>query len=185
MITYQELYDLLRKDKYSEQLQDLPKNFFSDVGSYIAEKKGIISKEDDMFSDAIVKTKKQMENSIAVFKELMMRRKKKILDLAFVASETGISKKDFENMIQYEKEIFEIVTQKLEDATKILSNIINGHEQKKLQNQLIKFNKDVESFLEENGSILGPFKKGEMANLPAAIAQILVQGEKASIIESD
>lgn len=185
MITYQELYDLLRKEKYSEQLQELPKNFLNEVADYIKEKKAVISKEQDMFSEAIVKTKKQMENSIAVLKELVLRRKKKILDLGFVASETGISKRDFENMLPYEKELFEVTTQKLEEATKITNGIISGHEEKKLKNILMRFGKDVESFLDGNGNVLGPFKKGEIANLPEEIANILIQSDKATAVESE
>ena len=44
---------------------------------------------------------------IAIFKELGLRRKKKLLELAFVSAETGISKRDFENLMPFEKETFE------------------------------------------------------------------------------
>lgn len=185
MITYQEIYDLLRKEKYSEQLQELPKNFLNEVSNYISEKKAIVSKEHDMFSDSIIKTKKQLENSIAVIKELILRRKKKILDLAFVAAETGISKRDFENMLPHEKELFEIITQKLEEMSKIINDMINGNQEKKLQNQLVRFIKDVESFLDSEGNVLGPFKKGEIANLPIEISNILVGSDKAVAIENE
>ena len=63
------------------------------------EKKEIASKQDDDFSDVIIKTKKQLENAITLFKELMLRRRKKILNLILIAAETGISKQDFENML--------------------------------------------------------------------------------------
>src|SRR3989344_6569584 len=104
MITYNELYDALRKERYSEQLQPIPKKFINEVSAYLKDKKEIANKENDEFSDTILKTKKQVENSISIFKELMLRRKKKILELAFVATETGISKRDFENMLAVEKE---------------------------------------------------------------------------------
>ena len=60
-----------------------------------------------MFSDMIIKTKKQLENAVSIFKELLLRRRKKLLTLVFVAAETGISKRDFENMLAVEKECFE------------------------------------------------------------------------------
>ena len=78
MITYNELYDALRKERYSEQLQPIPKNFVKEVAAYLKDKKEIANKDSDEFSDAVTKTKKQFENSIAIFKELMLRRKKKI-----------------------------------------------------------------------------------------------------------
>ena len=80
MITYNELYDALRKERYSEQLQPIPKNFIKEVSAYLKDKKEIANKKNDDFSDTILKTKKQFENSIAIFKELILRRKKKTLN---------------------------------------------------------------------------------------------------------
>ena len=79
MITYNDIYESLRKERYSEQLQPLGKNFVSEVAGYLKEKKAISEKSGDLFSDAISKTKKQFENAISMFKELMLRRKKKLL----------------------------------------------------------------------------------------------------------
>ena len=64
MITYNELYDALRKERYSEQLQPIPKRFINEVAAYLKDKKEIANKENDDFSDTILKTKKQYENSI-------------------------------------------------------------------------------------------------------------------------
>ena len=120
MITYNELYDALRKERYSEQLQPIPKRFINEVAAYLKDKKAIAEKESDDFSEAVTKTKKQFENSIAIFKELILRRKKKILELAFIATETGISKRDFENMLAVEKESFDDIMKSLEKGKKNL-----------------------------------------------------------------
>jgi hypothetical protein len=88
-------------------------------------------------------------------------------------------------MLQYEKELFEVITQKLEETTKIINNMINGQQEKKLQKQLVRFSKDVESFLDLEGKTLGPFKKVEIANMPAEITNILISGDKAVAIEND
>jgi DNA replication initiation complex subunit (GINS family) len=186
MITYQDIYDLLRKEKYSEDLQQLPKSFFKEAAAYINEKKEIISKEQNMFSEAIIKTKKQLDNAVELIKEIIIRRKKKILNLAFVASETGISKKDFENMLPYEKELFQAVTQQLEKSGKDIGNILNGVEEKELKNKMVRFKTDVKSFLDTEGNVLGPFKEGEIANLSTEIVQILIQDGKAEpVIEEE
>lgn len=58
MITYNDIYEAARKERYSEQLQKLPKPFVKDVASYLEEKKQITLKEDSDFSDVIIKTKK-------------------------------------------------------------------------------------------------------------------------------
>jgi len=118
MVTYNDLYEYLRKERYSEELQNLPKKFMSEVFKYFEEKKKFSEKSDDMFSDVVIKTKKKLENAMAIFKELLTRRRKKILKLAFVASETGISKRDFDNLLGFEKELFEEIVKSLERADK-------------------------------------------------------------------
>ena len=77
MITYNDIYEASRKERYSEQLQKLGKNFIEDVADYLRDKKEIAAKDED-FSDVIMKTKKQLENAITLFKELMRRRREKI-----------------------------------------------------------------------------------------------------------
>ena len=188
MITYNELYDALRKERYSEQLQPIPKNFIKDVAAYLKDKKEIANKKDDDFSDTIMKTKKQFENSIAIFKELMLRRKKKILELAFVAAETGISKRDFENMLAVEKEAFEGIMKSLEKSDKKVNEMLKGmdaEEEVKSKNKMIVFIEDAEEFLDLEGNRLGPFKKGDVANISDEIANILIVDKKAEAIEEE
>jgi DNA replication initiation complex subunit (GINS family) len=187
MITYNELYDALRKERYSEQLQPISKNFIKEVSSYLKDKKEIANKKDDDFSDAILKTKKQFENSIAIFKELMLRRKKKILELAFVAAETGISKRDFENMLAVEKECFDSIMKSLEKSDKKINEVLKGADQteEKPKNKMIVFIEDADEFLDIDGKKLGPFKKGDVANLSEEVANILIVDKKAESISED
>lgn len=187
MITYNELYDALRKERYSEQLQPIPKNFIKDVSAYLKDKKEIADRKDDDFSDTITKTKKQFENSIAIFRELMLRRKKKILELAFVATETGISKRDFENMLAVEKEAFEGIMKSLEKSDKKVSEMLKGaeEEEQKPKNKMIVFIDDVVEFLDVDGNMLGPFKKGDVANISEEVANILVVDKKAEAIDEE
>lgn len=183
MITYNELYDALRKERYSEQLQPIPKNFIKEVSAYLNDKKEIANKKNDEFSDTILKTKKQFENSIAIFKELMLRRKKKILELAFVAAETGISKRDFENMLAVEKECFEGIMKSLEKSDKEISQMLKGVDDEKPGNKMVVFIDDTEEFLDLEGNKLGPFKKGDIANISEEIANILIVDKKAEGVE--
>jgi DNA replication initiation complex subunit (GINS family) len=185
MITYNELYDALRKERYSEQLQPIPKRFIKEVSDYLKDKKEIANKDNDDFSDTILKTKKQYENSIAIFKELMLRRKKKILELAFVAAETGISKRDFENMLAIEKECFDGIMKNLEKEDKQISEILKGADggEEKAKNKMVVFIENADQFLDLEGNKLGPFKKGDVANLAEEISNILIIDKKAESVE--
>ncbi len=182
MVTYHDLYEALRKEKYNEELQSLPKDFLKSAADYLKEKKDISEKKDDLFSDAIIKEKKKFENAKAVFKEIIIRRKKKILNLAFIASETGISKRDFENMLSYEKELFENVVKSLEKSEEFINAEMSGE---MLENNfsLVRFLDSVGVFLDGEGQEVGPFEKGEIANMDREIAEILRKDGKVEILD--
>lgn len=172
MITYNDIYEALRKEKYSEQLQPLSKSFIYDVAEYFSQKRDVGERQQDLFSSAILKTKKQFENAVSIFRELMMRRKKKMLNLAFVAAETGISKRDYENMMDFEKEMFDKIMKSMDDAEKKLAEELNGKVEER-KNQMVIFLEDVDRFLDLTGEEIGPFKKGDVANLNKDIVKIL------------
>ena len=184
MITYNDIYEALRKERYSEQLQTLPKKFVEEVSAYVSEKKKIASKEEEMFSEEIMKTKKQLENAISIFNELMLLRKKKILEFVFVASETGISKRDFENMMDFEKRLFDEIMDSVKKSDVALASRFNNGNAVKAPKlfSLILFLEDVEELVGLDGNKMGPFKKEEVSNVPKQIADILIGQKKAEVV---
>lgn len=184
MLTYNDLYEALRKERYNEQLQLLSKSFISDVAEYFQEKKKIASKEQDVFSDSVMKTQKQLENAIGIFRELLLRRKKKILNLSFVAAETGISKRDFENMLSFEKDMFEKIMESMENAEKSLKEAMEGKEESK-KHKLVMVLQDINELIDLEGKPLGPFSKGQIVNIPAEIAKILEEDKKIELVDED
>jgi len=186
MITYNDIYEAARKERYSDALQNLPKKFVLDVANYLEEKKEMASKEDDIFSDVIIKTKKQLENAITLFKELMLRRRKKILDLVLIAAETGISKQDFENMLDFEKELFEEIMKNIDFTDKKINELLNGKTGgEKEKNELVVFKEEVPEFIGLDGVKMGPYEKGQIANIPKETAKILIEDNKCELIGKD
>ena len=183
MITYSDIYETARKERYSDQLQPISKNFVTEVSNYLKEKKEVASKEDDVFSDTIAKTKKQLENAVTLFKELMLRRRKKLLDLVLIAAETGISKQDFENMLNFEKDLFEEMMECINSSDKKLNEVLNGRKVDKKKNMLVIFKTNVEEFLDLDGEKIGPFEKGQIANISVEISKILIEDGKVEIVE--
>ncbi len=183
MITYNDIYEAARKERYSKQLQKLSEKFIADFSSYLKEKKQIALKEDDVFSDVIVKTKKQLENAVTLFKELMLRRRRKILDLILIAAETGISKQDFENMLRFEKEFFDDLMKCIDSSDKKLKESLSGKKTENKKNELVCFLENVAEFVDLEGEKMGGFEKGQIANLPKEIVKILVDDGKCEIID--
>jgi len=182
MITYNDICEAERKERYSDQLQPIPKTFLKDVAEYLKEKKEMASEDSDVFSDVIVKTKKQLENAITFFRAFIRRRKEKILKLVFVASETGISKQDFENMFPFEKTLFEDLMKSVDLSEKVLSEMLNGGSEDSQKNELVVFIEPLEEFVGLDGEKMGPFEKGQIANIQKEIAKILIDGKKVEIV---
>lgn len=185
MIAFSDIYEAMRKEKYSEQLQALPKKFLNEAFEYFREKKEFLSKEEDSFSDLSLRNKKKLENAMSSFRDLLRIRKKKILNLAFVASEVGIGKKDFENLLSFEKDLFEEVVKGLERAEKNMNADMSGAQKDERAHRLVRFLEEVPEFLDFEGNEVGPFEKGEIANLENEIVEILSKDKRVEILEED
>ncbi len=185
MITYEELYEYLRKEKFGERLQNLPKNFIEEYVDYVETKrKQFALMEGDMFADDLLREKKQYENAMTLFRDLILRRKKKILELVFVAAETGIMKKDFADMLTYEKELFEKLVAALETGDKSLQEQLRGDTgAPTATTALIMLEEDVTEFVDMQGNAIGPFTKGAVANIDRSVADILVADGKARHVD--
>ena len=182
MITFNDIYDASKKERYAEKLQELPEKFILEVAEYLKEKKKMSLKNEDDFSEIVVKTKKQLENAGIYFKELMNRRRRKILNLVLIAAETGISKKDFENMLNFEKELFENLMKCTESFDKKINDVLNPKKVKINENEKIVFKEEGGEFVDLEGKKIGGFKKDEVVELPKQIANILIEDGKAEIV---
>lgn len=178
MLKYEDLYEILRREKNNDALQKLPSEFMKDFSEFIHQNKKAITNSGDFFSDEVMRDKKQYENSMVIFKELILRRKKKLLNLVFIANETSVMKRDFENMLSFEKDLFDILLRSVEQTDKLINALLlNGHAEKDTVNLLIT--DDVESFVSMEGEFIGPFAKGQNMVIDKKIADILIGSSKA------
>jgi hypothetical protein len=124
-----------------------------------------------------------------MFKELMLRRKKKILNLVFIAAETGVSRRDFENMLGFEKNLFEKIMDAMnaseKDVNALMDSSSNPEESRKEPSRMVVFKEGLDAFLDLTGEKIGPFEQGEIANLSGEIAKILVNEKKAEYVEEE
>ena len=206
IITYETLYEILRREKARPDLQKLDETFFKDVLSYISEKKSILDsqlKKDSIFGTSeIDKTKKQIENINKILKELYEKREYKILQLALIGSRTG---SDFNNMglmLPEEKVIYEELYSNLVfGRNSILANLTNGKLPKMMEkslelkpkdintasrgedNKLIRIISPLPKFMGPNLEVYGPFDQENAVNLPSDIANLLIKNKKAEEIK--
>ena len=105
--------------------------------------------------------------------------------MVLAAAEVGISKQDFENMLQIEKDLFEELMKCIDFSDKRLSSNLTGKKEEVAKNELICFKENVEEFVGLDGEAVGPFEKGQIANLPKEIVKILIADGRAEAVEGD
>ena len=82
-ITYETLFEILKREKDITELQKLDQNFFNDFVDYLNEKKKLLEKDDTLFSyDEKKKVEKQIDNAKRLIKGIFERREKKIINIA-------------------------------------------------------------------------------------------------------
>jgi len=183
VITYDTLYEILRREKFKKELQKLDDNFFDNTLNYLNDKSKIYESQkekDSIFSSEFKKTEKTLENTKKILKELYEKRESKIIMLALFSSRTAPTEDDIIAMLPEEKRLYSTL---LDDLTKfrkdILQNLLENKQPKvegksiKSENQdsksLIRFLHAVPKFVGEDLTIYGPFDAHDVANLPKGI----------------
>ncbi|MFH1134214.1 MAG: hypothetical protein V1735_07050 [Nanoarchaeota archaeon] len=201
-ITFETLFDLLRREKGREELQKLSDTFLEDVKRYI-EEKAQVQNTLNVFSEQ-EQTRRQLENVRRILRELYERREKKILLLAINKSRTGSNVIDTRALLPEEQQLYADLVSVLDfSRNRILVDVLApqhsaerpaAEAQKRqgpkpmlpeLQNPLVtlRFLQPVPSFMGENLETIGPFEEEEIASLPRAIASVLVERGRAEEVK--
>lgn len=126
-ITYETLFDLLRREKSRNELQNLDESFFSDVLDYLKEKNNTLTntnRSSPLYSVAEhEKIKIQLKNVHKIILELYEIRQKKIINLAIHKTKTNSNLIDLSSMLPEERALFEDVCTLL---NKYKSGIVNN-----------------------------------------------------------
>lgn len=208
IITYETLFELLKRERERADLQKLEPSFFSDTINYIKDKKKILEAktEDSVFApEERKKTERQLENIHKIVKELYERREKKIISLALDKSRTKSNLIDTGGLLKEEKVFFDALTNMLDNyRDAILFAVLNEKmpfmqsldEKKpaesfrsaielKKPTKLVRFTSHVPKFVGPELEEYGPFEEEDIANLPVEIAEVLINKGKADEIREE
>ena len=207
VITYETLYELLKRERERPDLQKLEPSFFSDTINYIRDKKKILeAKSDSVFAqEEIKKTERQLENIYKILKELYERREKKIISLALDKSRTKSNLIDTTALMKEEKVFFDAVTNILDTyRDEILISVLNEKMpfmqamadkkpkeefksalELKKPTRLVRLTSHVPKFVGPELEEYGPFEEEDIANLPAEISDVLISKGKAEEIKEE
>ena len=223
-ITYETLFDLLRREKSQDELQKLDPEFYKDVLAYLQEKQAILqdtSGQAELFaSSEKEKIRIQFQNIKKILREFYERRERKVLHMALIHSRTQSNLTDMGALLDTEKQLFyelnKLLTQ-YKDATltQLLhlnlpeshvvvrnpfieaspSEIVENAPETTMPLQespalgiakthlALRFKASVPKFLGTELEIYGPYEPDQTAELPAEIAQVLIQKGRAEEIQ--
>ena len=206
IITYETLFELLKRERDRPDLQRLESTFFSDIINYIKDKKRILeAKGDSVFAhEEKKKTERQLDNINKIIKELYERREKKIISLALDKSRTKSNLIDTSALLKEEKVIFDAITSLLDTyreailysalnerlpfmgqiASKPAQEFQSANELKKSM-KLLRFLLQVPKFVSPELEEYGPFQAEDIANLPIDVAEVLINQDKAEEIKEE
>ncbi len=196
IITYENLYEILRREKYRTELQKIDETFYQDVVKYLQEKTAIlesqVKKQSIFASTEVEKTQTQLKNILKILKELYEKRENKIIQFAIFCSRSKNSQ-DTSTMLPEEfafysqlKETLDLYREGLLNTllqNKIPSILIEDPKalktEEKTNSLSIHVLKEIPEFVGPDLAVYGPFKAGETHELPAMIAQMLIDTEQA------
>ncbi len=129
-ITYETLYELLRREKNREELQEFSQDFFRDLVKYIESKKEIMRSGEGsgmLTASQQQKNRIQLENVRKILKELYEKRERKIINMALSKSRTGSDIIDMSRLLDEEKLFYDELKGLLDKyRAGILSNIVQA-----------------------------------------------------------
>ncbi|PIN74630.1 hypothetical protein COV18_07095 [Candidatus Woesearchaeota archaeon CG10_big_fil_rev_8_21_14_0_10_37_12] len=208
VLTYQTLYEILRKEKSRPELQKIDGSFFKDVLQYSRDKQHQYDEnltKNDIFSQSERdKLHIQITNIKKILKDLYDFRERKIINMAINKSRTNSQILDTENLLRQEKQLFEHITSILnQNRTGILHKLLelrepdvmpfvlpleedtypdetNLEQQENTGIRKVKFTEDVDQFAGPDLELYGPYAPEEEADLPTEVANVLIAQGKAA-----
>lgn len=202
VLTYETLYEALRKEKSRDELQKLDASFYKDVLTYLKEKQKThddnIAKNDIFSQSESEKTQTQIVNIKKLIKEIYGMRERKIINMALNKSRTQSNIIDTSSLLPEERSFYNSTLSVLDQYRNGVLMKINelrepsitgtieeeqNEEQKRPQTKKnVKFITQVDTFVDEDLEIHGPYDINDEAELPQKLAELLVSQGKAEEI---
>lgn len=207
-LSYDEIYDLLRTEKFAAELQNLTPHDLEKIKRYLEDKQKLLKQQEN--SSQIFNSQKramiqiEIENALRALRDLYEFREKKILNRAVFSVRTGKVIRDTTNMLAHEEEFYNklieyipvnrekffkllepgspsLIPEKEEEpATKGAedSETVKSEEVKFVK---VKFLEAVEGFVAQDLKSYGPYSAGAEEEIPETIANLLIGQNKVEL----
>lgn len=211
-ITYETIFEVLRKERNYEDLQKLNEDFFEELSKYIEEKNNALNEKPrlDQYFEGHENEQQairiQLQNIKRLVKDVFDRRERKIIEMALNKAKTGSNIVDTSSLLPEEKGFFDkqielissyrrellepvLSSQKTQVAKKEIElqkpKELNTAHSENINKSFKKINilEEIPKFVGLDLEIYGPFKASEEVELNPEIAEMLIKTNKAKVIE--
>ena len=198
VLTYETLYEMLRKEKSREELQKIEENFFKDLLTYLREKQQAyddnLAKNDIFSQSERDKLHIQLTNIKKILRDLYDLRERKIINMAINKSRTNTHIIDTTQLMPQEQAFFESLHSVMNQyRTGILHRLLELREpdimpivlplpeeqKEEIHTKKIKITEPLEQFYGEELEAYGPYQPEEEITLPEKLADVLISQGKA------
>ncbi len=205
-ITYETLFEILRKEKNQEDLQTLEQDFFVEVEKYVREKSDKLNENPRLnefmegHEQQMNALRTQISNIKRLIRDIFERRERKIIEMAVNKAKTGSNIVDTSALLPQEKLFFE---EQINTITKFIENNLNpslglqkpandvskpkdlnmAHSEENNELKKVKITEAVPKFVGVDLEVYGPYDTSDEIELNPEIADMLIKTNKAKIVE--
>ena len=179
VLTYESLREIQRNEKKSEKLFELNEDFFESSQQYFEQRQK--SKDNGNMIE--------LENAKTILRDIVDRRERKILNQALRATRTH-ERVETSAMTTSEKELFdELISTLKKYRTDIIGEAEKEPEPEEIEERektglmKVKILEDLPAIVGSDFEDYGPFKRGDVVELPPENAEIFISKGKAETVE--
>jgi len=178
--SYEDIYELLRNEKFSSDLQEFSSNNLKKIQKYFEERIEKLNETNssNMFtSHNKLKIQSEVDNATRMVNDLIYHREKKIITRARFTSRSDENIEDTSNMTDLEKSLYNFLNAELK---KFRTNYLNQIEDTSKSNSNIEKYRVLSDIpkLSDGNKSYGPYKSNDEIIIPENIAKILLSENK-------
>lgn len=169
---YNELRKVHIEEKKSNNISHLKENFYVEINDYIEKTKNKLNNEPNPA------LRRELENCLKILNEVQKKRVEKIILYGFNEIYNGFDPLD--NLTYEERKLYEEIKK---NVTKVKKNFEKRNTKQKEDIIKVRVLKQIPKVKGPDGKDYGPFKEGEIYELPSKIGELLISAKKSEMIE--
>jgi DNA replication initiation complex subunit (GINS family) len=188
--SYEDLYEILRAEKYSTDLQPISLEQLQKIRRYLKNKEEfLVRQSESKFDDAIEKIKIELENAKRALRDLYDRRERKVISRAIFTARSNFKVKDTSSMLLPEEKLYFALLELLKNSNEEFFALLNSEpiseEPKPLKENFkrLKLIEAIPELIDTKLNRYGPFAAGAEVELPIELADLLLKQNKAIEIQ--